>query len=267
MKPASPSPGTPARRRLALVPPASDPPPAPPHQPLATADPAVTLPAPPAPATADPGTAQAPAPAPAPDTPPGDPVSELWAAHGRSLLRFATKLTLGDQHRAEDIVQETLLRAWRHPKIITAGPPGHTRLRPWLFTIARHIAIDMWRARTRDTANTGASLPRTASSTTSNGDTGYTDLPDLPDPADHIESAITAIDVRAALATLSPAHQDVITELYFHGHSVAETGAILGIPPGTVKSRAHYASHALRHALTRSACTTRNDRSQRRLSA
>jgi RNA polymerase sigma-70 factor (ECF subfamily) len=166
---------------------------------------------------------------PAHPEPQPEPVSELWARHGRALLRFACKLTLGDRQRAEDIVQETLLRAWRHPEITGNG---RAPLRPWLFTVARRIAIDMWRARTRDPDQPGDPCP------------------DLPDPTDPIDSAITALDVRNALATLSPAHRRVITELYFNSRSVAETADILGIPPGTVKSRAHYATRQLRHALT-----------------
>jgi RNA polymerase sigma-70 factor, ECF subfamily len=170
-----------------------------------------------------------------------EPLSELWAAHGQALLRFACKLTVGDRQRAEDIVQETLVRAWRHPEITSADPAP---LRPWLFTVARRIAIDMWRARSRGPDETS--------------DIGHTDV---PDPVDPVEQAITALDVGKALATLTPAHREVITELYYHNHSVAETAVILGIPPGTVKSRAHYATRQLRHALTRRPAT------QRRLTA
>jgi RNA polymerase sigma-70 factor (ECF subfamily) len=171
-------------------------------------------------------------PEPASDEPASDePVSELWASHGRALLRFACKLTLGDQYRAEDIVQETLLRAWRHPEITGSG---HGALRPWLFTVARRIAIDMWRARARD-------LDQVAEP-----------CPDVADPADHIEAAITALDVRNALAALTPDHRAVITELYFNNRSVVEAAAILKVPPGTVKSRAHYATRRLRQVLAAS---------------
>jgi RNA polymerase sigma-70 factor, ECF subfamily len=157
-----------------------------------------------------------------------EPVSELWRTHAGALLRFAQKLTLGDRQRAEDIVQETLLRAWRHPEVIGAG---RTPIRPWLFTVTRRIAIDMWRARARAE------------------EIVHSEQPDLPDPADCIERAITGVDVRAALATLSVPHRQVIIEIYYNNRSVAETAQVLGIPPGTVKSRAHYATRQLRHTL------------------
>jgi RNA polymerase sigma-70 factor (ECF subfamily) len=157
-----------------------------------------------------------------------EPVSELWRTHGSVLMRFAQKLTLGDRQRAEDIVQETLLRAWRHPEVLGAG---RTPIRPWLFTVTRRIAIDMWRARARTEEIVNGKLP------------------DRADPADYIERSITSLDVRAALASLSPAHRQIIVEIYYNNRSVAETARLLGVPPGTVKSRAHYATRQLRRVL------------------
>src|SRR5262245_6337259 len=75
-----------------------------------------------------------------------DAITEPWHAHGAALTRFALKLTLGERQRAEDIVQETLVRAWRHPEVVAAGTSA---IRPWLFTVTRHVAIDMWRGRSR----------------------------------------------------------------------------------------------------------------------
>ncbi|HTC68353.1 MAG TPA: sigma factor, partial [Acidothermaceae bacterium] len=55
----------------------------------------------------------------------------LYEEHSRPLLGYALWLTNGDRQRAEDVVQETLLRAWRHPEAIQRSPDA---VRPWLFT-------------------------------------------------------------------------------------------------------------------------------------
>jgi RNA polymerase sigma-70 factor (ECF subfamily) len=55
--------------------------------------------------------------------------------------------------------------------------------------------------------------------------------------------------VRAALHTLSVEHRQALFECYFRAASVAESAEALGVPPGTVKSRIHYALHALRQAI------------------
>src|SRR5258708_10574372 len=69
-------------------------------------------------------------------------VHALYDEHAGPLLRFALHLTSGDRQRAEDIVQETLLRAWQHPDAIVSRPA-----RPWLFAVARNLAVDAHRAR------------------------------------------------------------------------------------------------------------------------
>ena len=68
----------------------------------------------------------------------------LYDGHAPVLLAYALRLTDGDRTRAEDIVQETLLRAWRNLDRLDedAGP-----VRPWLFTVAQRLAIDAHRAR------------------------------------------------------------------------------------------------------------------------
>src|ERR1017187_9698726 len=69
-------------------------------------------------------------------------VRALYSEHAAPLLRYALHLTSGDQQRAEDIVQETLLRAWLHPEAIADRPA-----RPWLFAVARNLAVAAFRAR------------------------------------------------------------------------------------------------------------------------
>src|SRR5215468_9864424 len=69
-------------------------------------------------------------------------VRALYAEHGGALLRYALHLTGGDRQRAEDLVQETIVRAWRHPEALADRPA-----RPWLFAVARNLAVDAYRAR------------------------------------------------------------------------------------------------------------------------
>lgn len=69
-----------------------------------------------------------------------------------------------------------------------------------------------------------------------------------PDPVEPAGQDITALDMRAVLARLSPEHRAVITEMYVNKHTAVETADILGISVGTVKSRSYYALHALREA-------------------
>jgi RNA polymerase sigma factor (sigma-70 family) len=68
----------------------------------------------------------------------------LYAEHGPALLRLATMLTSGDRGRAEDLVQETMLRAWIHRANLDIQRRSP---RPWLITVARHLAVDARRAR------------------------------------------------------------------------------------------------------------------------
>lgn len=153
----------------------------------------------------------------------------LYEAHAPVLLSYALRLTDGDRTRAEDIVQETLVRAWRNLDRI--DPDGDRPVRPWLFTVAQHLAVDAHRAR--------------RARPTEVGDAALGVLPGL----DQIEATLDRIVVTEALHALSREHRAVIVETYYRGRSVAEAARVLGIPPGTVKSRCYYALRALRLAL------------------
>ncbi len=153
-------------------------------------------------------------------------VRELYAEHAGPLLRYAVHLMSGDRQRAEDIVQETLLRAWQHPEAI-AGRPA----RPWLFAVARNLAIDSYRARKARPHEVGEAALGAQT---------------VPDDA---ERALESWAVADALTALRPEHRRVLLETYYRGKSVAEAAAALGVPAGTVKSRTFYALRALRLAL------------------
>jgi RNA polymerase sigma-70 factor, ECF subfamily len=153
----------------------------------------------------------------------------LQDEHGDALFAHALRLSSGDRQRAEDLVQETLLRAWRHPE---AMDPRHGSVRAWLFTTARHLAIDAWRRRTSRVGEVVTDV-----------------LPEPPDGVDETDRAVEAWTVAEALGRLSTAHRDVLVECFYRGRSVAEAAVRLGVPPGTVKSRTHYALRSLRLVL------------------
>ncbi|MBP0452354.1 sigma-70 family RNA polymerase sigma factor [Kitasatospora sp. RG8] len=144
-------------------------------------------------------------------------------------MRALLRATGGDRGKAEDILQETLLRAWQHPEALAAGPE---QSRPWLFTVARRIAIDHYRmaaARVREVLGEES-----------------TDRPVADDPYDQV---VVARDVDAALRRLQDHHRAVLVELHLNDRSVADAATRLGVPPGTVKSRNFYAIRALRPVL------------------
>lgn len=159
-------------------------------------------------------------------------LAALQREHGRPLFALLLRLCDGDRQRAEDLVQETLVRAWQHPEALRAD--AFDSVRPWLMTVGRRLAIDARRARQARPAEVGAAAL----------DQGH-----APVCADHAERSAAALDVRRAVKTLTPHHRDVLVLVYLQGASVAEAATELGIPPGTVKSRAFYALRALRREL------------------
>lgn len=154
----------------------------------------------------------------------GELLRALHDEHGRALWAYVVGLTNGDRAQAQDVVQETMLRAWRNPGVLEQSSGS---ARGWLFTVAKRIVIDDWRtARSRRERVTEK-------------------LPEQP-VSDGIDHALDRQLVVAALKQLSPEHRAVIVECYLRGSSVAEASVVLGVPPGTVKSRTHYALRALR---------------------
>ena len=152
------------------------------------------------------------------------------------LTGIVLRLTGGDRHWAEDVVQETLLRAWRHADALRVGRQSRS-LMPWLATVARRIVLNDRRNRSArpfevdDAVLAGVGV------------------------ADDTELALQRIIIREALARLTPAHRRVVVEMYLRGRSVQEVAHILGIPAGTVKSRLHHAMRAMRAAMQKRGVT------------
>lgn len=152
----------------------------------------------------------------------------LFERYGAALLAYATGLT-GSRSAAEEIVQETMLRAWRHAGELSPD----AGVRRWLMTVARNLAIDRGRAR--------AARPREVTGLDYVG----------PVLADHAGPVADALDMHEALRALSPKHRQVLIELYYNDRTAGEAAEHLGVPVGTVKSRAYHALRCLREHMER----------------
>ncbi len=155
-------------------------------------------------------------------------IRDLSGEHGPALLAWATR-RLGDDRAAEELVQDVLVRAWRHQDQFD---PSRGSERQWLFGIARNAAVDRRRAEGRRLRLVGARRAE----------------PPVPDDGG-IEQVAERSLVAEALAGLPDHHREVVTEAYYGGRSVREIATRLGLPEGTVKSRMFYAMRALRVAL------------------
>lgn len=156
----------------------------------------------------------------------GARLGALYDAHSGAVWRYVVSLT-GDRAGADDIVQETLLRAWRTPRIL-ADDPSSTRA--WLMTVARNLVIDEARSARRRHEQAVAEVPDRVRD-------------------DDTDALFDAMLIEDALAGLSDDHRAVIVTAYYGGRSVAQAAHELGIAEGTVKSRLHYGMRALRLAL------------------
>ncbi|MFJ6793199.1 sigma-70 family RNA polymerase sigma factor [Streptomyces sp. NPDC091268] len=160
-----------------------------------------------------------------------DTLAELYRLHAPYLQRALLRMANGDRGKAEDILQETFLRAWQNPKALARGPE---HARPWLFTVARRIAIDHFRMAAARVKEVGgeAQEERVAA-------------------RDPYEEVLAAHDMGRALRELPPLQREVLVHLHYHDHTAARTGRVLGVPTGTVKSRNFYAVRALAPLLER----------------
>ena len=161
---------------------------------------------------------------------------EVIALFERRLFYYLRRL-VGDAERdAWDVLQHTWMEAYRGIHRL-AEPRA---LRTWLYRIGHCQAVSHGRRAGREMRATDDA----------------TDVGDLPADAggadaDPIAAAEAAEQVHAGLARLSLPHREVLTLHFLEDLPVDEIATVLGVPPGTVKSRLHYAKRALRDALER----------------
>jgi RNA polymerase sigma factor (sigma-70 family) len=153
----------------------------------------------------------------------------LVLEHQEAVFRFAY-LLLGDSDDAEDIAQETFLRAWKHLRRFDLARP----LRPWLLSIAANLA----RNRRRSAGRYLAALTRAFREETK--------PPTLEEKSvQHME----ANHLWKAVQNLGETDRQIVYLRYFLELSVAETADVLQVAEGTVKSRLSRALDKLRNII------------------
>lgn len=150
-----------------------------------------------------------------------------WQEHGGAVVGYAASLLGGDEHAAQDVAQEVMLRLWQHPDV----DDGARSLRGWLFTVTRRLVVDRHRRRLARPTE----VPEFAVESSPAG------------AADTAEAGVLgAIAVHELLRDLVPAHRSAVFLVHARGWSVTQAARALGVPSGTVKSRCHYALRHLR---------------------
>jgi RNA polymerase sigma-70 factor, ECF subfamily len=152
-------------------------------------------------------------------------IEELIDAHRAAVLDYAHRLTRGDTGWAEDVVQETFLRAWRHSAQMR---PEHGSVRSWLMRVAHNLVMDGYRlARKR------------------RGEVQLDEASELalPESTDQI---LTAHLVSEALYRLPARHRQALEATYLSDQTAVHAALELDVPVGTIKSRVFYGLRMLR---------------------
>jgi RNA polymerase sigma-70 factor, ECF subfamily len=154
---------------------------------------------------------------------------DIHETYFEALRRFLMRLSMGERQFAEDLLQETLLRAWRNVGTLPAEPE---LCRSWLFTVAKRVFIDATRKR-RLRAERSAVVEAPVDAETN----------------DHAERVADVHTVRSALPHLNEVQREVLIELYYHEVTPRELAKRLGVPEGTVRSRRFCALRSLAEIL------------------
>ncbi len=150
------------------------------------------------------------------------------------LLRVARRLT-GDEHTAQDVVQDALLRAWRAIDRFDGRYP-----RAWLLTILRNTFKNQLRKHKMDVSDFSQEIAETTPARGADGRTG---------PEEYVVDDVLDAALADALRSLSPKFRAVVLLVDVDGLTYQEAADALGIPIGTVMSRLHRARNQLRDQL------------------
>ena len=157
-------------------------------------------------------------------------LSELYTRHGQGILAYLIGQLGGNSQQAEEVLQDVMLAVWKG-----AGSfRGESKVRTWMLGIARYQVLSARRRRKPTPAELGDYIPA-----------------DEDGPQRVQERNEQRATVRAALRELPEDQQEALELIFFHDLSGPEAADVLGVPPGTVKSRVHRAKNNLRGILQR----------------
>jgi RNA polymerase sigma-70 factor (ECF subfamily) len=161
----------------------------------------------------------------------------LYQRYHRELYALAYSI-VSDHQLAEDLIQETFVRVWRHA---ASYSPQAGSVRGWLFAILRHYAIDYLRKQRQ------RSTPREVPL----GEIECDDRLALEDTWEEVWRREERAQLCRAMARLSEKQRMVIELAYFQGYTHVEIAAASGLPLGTVKSSMRLGLLALKRELMR----------------
>jgi RNA polymerase sigma-70 factor (ECF subfamily) len=165
----------------------------------------------------------------------GDAFRALVERHSRSAFRLAFRMT-GSEQDAEDIVQESFLKAYRQ----LGRFESRANFGTWLYRIVANCSVDLMRARQARRDQTHGESLDAADEVTN---------PEVPGPERLAESAEIQHRVAAALGALSPLERAAFTLRHYEGRSIDEISAALGLGTSAAKHSVFRAVKKLRVAL------------------
>jgi RNA polymerase sigma-70 factor (ECF subfamily) len=163
---------------------------------------------------------------------------DLINQHRHRLEGLARRI-LNDDAAAEDVVQEALLAIWRQRDRYAPGKPAW----PWIARIVRNGCHQRWRQR-------GGRRQRKQPLDVALEMAEYVTAP-APSPAAHAQQSELICLARQSVESLPPTWREIIHLSVFADMPDGAIADLLGIPPGTVKSRKHRAFAALRENLAK----------------
>ena len=161
-------------------------------------------------------------------------LEQLYSRYGKGLHSFLVKILNGDRTTAEEVVQDTMLAVWRG----AANFRSESEVETWIKAIAYNQVRQRWRSRERRTTRIRRWLASQIE-------------PSSPSQAGQMldDYSLDREGLCAAIERLSIDQREALVLTYFGGLNCRETADVLGVAPGTVKSRLHRAREALRSIL------------------